>query len=75
MIPLLSVCLGRTWGLCSPSGLWDFPWPVVTYPHRTVGHSVTGQLTGKEAEGLVRKQMLFNLRQCINKIAHNTSYS
>lgn len=40
-------CHGRTWGLCSPSGLWDSPWPAATYLHRTADPSVTGQLTGK----------------------------
>ena len=44
-------CHGRTWGLCSPSGLWGFPWPAATYLHRTAGPSVTGQLTGKGRDG------------------------
>jgi hypothetical protein len=43
-------CLVRTWGHCSPSGLWDSPWPAATYPHRRVGPSVTGHLTGKGRE-------------------------
>lgn len=44
-------CHGRTWGLCSPSGLWGSPWPAATYLHRTAGPSVTGQLTGKGRDG------------------------
>lgn len=40
-------CHGRTWGLCSPSGLWGSPWPAATYLRRTADPSVTGQLTGK----------------------------
>jgi hypothetical protein len=45
-------CHGRTWGLCSPSGLWGSPWPAATYLQRTTGPFATGQLTGKERDSL-----------------------